>query len=211
MKQLYGKGVFAWDSIERRTNRYGSFTLNDSPYNDIDKVEVVRNDEVLNALVAKRVRVTAIVVENRPSDHIGDQFLGIKPPNPPTAVGTEIDLGVGVLMHAPDWAGNPAPVLMPIDGREELWIDPRQLFKLHDQTVEVHFEETTDECSPAPQIKMQEPGVLDNGEGTFQVKKVGEGPLVLEPEIKRIGDGLFELTPPTSKKYGHRIKHRSQN
>jgi hypothetical protein len=51
-----------------------------------------------------------------------------------------------------DWTGTqsdgvPAVVLRPGDPRDELWIDPRKLYRLHDQTVELLIEETEDAFS----------------------------------------------------------------
>ena len=123
-----GQGVFGWDGEERRSNRYGSFNLLHSNC----KVSIPTK------LYGKRVRITCKVLKSRKSKHIGDLFLGIGPTQP--EVGEVIELGVGVLHTEPcDWdeRGNPTIILKPEDGRRELWIDPRKLYRLHDQTVEV--------------------------------------------------------------------------
>jgi hypothetical protein len=53
-----------------------------------------------------------------------------------------------------------ATVLAPSDGRETFWMDPRKLYRLHDQTVDVLVEETADEFTVAPDLKASEPGVV---------------------------------------------------
>lgn len=197
MKALVGHGVFSWDAAERRSNRYGSIHLDDVPYNGVKVCSSYLR--VLLLPVGKRVRITAKVVEARDSGHIGDLFLKISPSRP--EVGEEVDLGVGVLETAKGYDGTLSLVLQPNDGRKELWIDPRKLYRLHDQTVDLYVEETSDPFSEAPVISCDEPdGAICTGIGdnSLQMKRVPEdrlteGQLKVCPEFKRLGDGLFSL------------------
>jgi len=88
--------------------------------------------------------------------------------------------------------------MVPEDGRRELWIDPRQLYRLHDQTVDLYAEETEDPCSPPPDLSSDADGAISNGDGTMQVKTRGMpyGAVQVQPNVERIGDGLFSVTPP---------------
>jgi hypothetical protein len=43
-------------------------------------------------------------------------------------------------------------IMAPGDGRKERWIDPRKLCRLHNQTVELSVEETTDAFDVAPDM-----------------------------------------------------------
>src|SRR5581483_2436230 len=152
MKHLVGRGIFGWDSSERRTNRYGAIHLSNGPYSGPDRAEVFHNREALGRAFGMKVRLTVKVVESRKSTHVGDQALKISPSQP--SVGEEIDLGVGDLDLEQGYDGTPDIVLQPGDRRKELWIDPRKLYRLHDQTVEVFIEETSEPYSPKPDISV---------------------------------------------------------
>lgn len=54
-------------------------------------------------------------------------------------MGEIVDLGVGeIFVTSQDWgAGKVGIGIKPADGRETDWLDPRKLYRLHDQTVEV--------------------------------------------------------------------------
>lgn len=189
-------GVFGWDSGERRSNRYGSIQIRSSPYDGNVVATATFNRKAMDALTGKRVRLACSVVETRASGHIGDAFLKIKPSTP--TVGDVIELGVGVLFVADGYDGLPEIGLMPEDGRRELWIDPRQLYRLHDQTVDLYAEETQDRCSPVPDLSSEATdGAIDNGDGTMQVKTRGmpHGAVQVQANVERLGDGLFCVTP----------------
>lgn len=65
---------------------------------------------------------------------------------------------------------------------------------MHDQTVDVYVDETSDEFSPVPDIDVGDTkGAICNGDGSFQVKG---GVTRVLPIVERIGDGLFGLSYP---------------
>ena len=198
MKQKIAFGILSWSGDERRSNRYGSIFVGNSPFMGDDRVEPMCDDAWLKEHVGLRVRLTARIVESRVSTHVGDAGLDIRPPEVAPLHGTEVDLGVGFLytQSCPWEPHRPMIVLAPNDGRDELWIDPRKLYVLHDQTVEVFAELTTDEFTPAPELECKE-GAFDNGDGeSFQVKKRGEG--FIPATTERIGEGMFLLHPAES-------------
>lgn len=141
-ENLVGSGVFTWDGAERRSNRYGAFTLTTAPYGGGAVAIVVWNHECLAKLRGRRVQVVCVVREVRVSGHIGDLFLGIFPSRPD--VGEEVRLGVGRLEVLPcDWEPDTRILeIHPSVPRDELWLDPHVLYRLHDQTVDVYAAET---------------------------------------------------------------------
>ena len=203
-REKLGHGVFAWNGEERRSDRYGAFVMSDSPYASKPAAKAKTNQTLLNSLVGKRVRLVAKVIENRESGHLGDLFHKISPTKP--EVGEEIDLGVGTLLTEPSWEeGTPCIILKPGDGRPTLWLDPRKLYRLHDQTVDLYVEETTDPFSEAPDLTLKEdPGVLDSGESdrSLQVKQVPL-PTKVAPVFEEVGDGMFimDWTPKKGRRF----------
>ncbi len=203
--QKVGFGIFEWDATERRSNRYGSFHLGATPYAGSDRAVVTLDQELLQSFCGKRVSVHCHVIEARDSTHIGDMFLKILPSRP--EVGENIDLGVGTLSTAPAWEPEYTDIaIKPGDGRSELWLDPHKLFRLHDQTVELWIAETDQPFHEAPVCKSEDIGVLDTGDGAFQVKKVEGNTVRLAPEIEKIEDGLFTMALPSSYQRGRRVK-----
>jgi hypothetical protein len=110
-----------------------------------------------------------------------------------------------------DWTTAPTIRLVPGDGREVFWFDPHKLYRLHDQTIDLFIEETTDDFSPRPNVGHQnEPeGFVSAGEGYIQAKQA-ELPTKLLPAVERIGDGLFLMTPPGWGKVGSVIKAQDE-
>lgn len=210
---MVGYGIFCWGGEERRSNRYGSFTLTDSDYNNTTTVTPKVN--IPDELLGKRVRVVCKVVESRKSGHIGDLFLNIFPSQP--EVSEEIELGIGFL-HATvcDWSPEHLTIyLIPEDGRKMLWIDPRILYRLHDQTVKVFMEETTDACHAPPEFNTNEEGVKGAGEdeigGFIQTKGVEvDEVFVPRKTLKPMGGGMF-VAEPQSLKVGNEIKYEKKN
>jgi hypothetical protein len=158
--QMLAHGVFTWSGSERRSDRYGSFILLAEPYGASPVTVPTYDTALAQKLSGKRVRIVVTVVETRRSGHIGDRFLNIYPTTP--EVGEQIELGVGIFSTQPD-EGDPkitSTILAPGDGREAFWLDPRKLYRLHDQTVDVFVEETDAEFTPAPDLKASEPGLV---------------------------------------------------
>jgi hypothetical protein len=148
---LIGKGIVAWGPGERHTNRYGVVLLRGTTYHtDVTYPEEL--DVMVLGAMKGRVRLTCKVLEARESGHCGDFDLGIQPTTP--SVGEELEIGVGRI----DWnPALPGILLRPDDGREDFWIDPRILYRLHDQTIELYAEETEDPCHADPSYLLRAP------------------------------------------------------
>jgi len=205
-----GHGVFTWDGSERRSDRYGSFNLCAEPYSGAPVAKPSYDTALADKLEDKRVRLVARVVSTRKSGHIGDLFHGFHPSTP--EVGEEVDLGVGIFHSEPcDYdKGVTSTSLIPGEPptRETFWLDPRKLYRLHDQTVDVFVEETTAEFSPEPEFKKADEGMTANGDGSLQTKHVKlSGRVRLKPKIERLGEGLLQMTFPGSFKAGERIEY----
>ena len=137
---VVGQGVLTWPSVERISDRYGTVGLmaegsNSWTAGDPGWVDVHR------ALPeGRRGRLQALVLTTRKSNHIGDFFRSLYPSTP--EVGDVIVLGDGTVFHgwARDAHGDGALVgLVPDDSRDTDWLDPAQLYRAHEQTVELQF------------------------------------------------------------------------
>lgn len=203
-----GHGILSWNSTERRSDRYGAFVLGQCNFEDNVRVAAHLDEPALRGLIGKRVRVLCKVVANRGSGHLGDTHHGIKPTTP--EVGEVVDLGVGTLrLVDAGFGGMTAVALEPNDGRKHFWYDPYKLYRLHDQTVDLFIEETSDEFSPAPTLKAHEggPEQIETGTGYAQVKGVEEGVEYFVPaDVERLGGGMFVLSHPTGMEAGRRRK-----
>jgi hypothetical protein len=121
-----GTGVLDWEREERISDRYGLVELFQGPGS------LVKLNRVTEQLHGKLI---AIVRETRVSSHPGDLFHGIKPSTP--EVGERIELGIGGIFFDDDAVG-----LKPDDQRPTLWLDIRALYRVHQQTVTLYFEES---------------------------------------------------------------------
>lgn len=192
MRTKIGYGIFMWMSPERRSGRYGYVFMADSDFNRTTTVEATQDTVKYSFFLGKKVRLIAKVLETRKSGHDGDLFLEIKPSTP--MVGEEIELGVGIFSQT--YSLNETQLgLEPNDGREINWIDPRILYRLHDQTVELYIEETDDDFSPAANLKVREGEAISFGDGSFQIRgaAIQEGDKI-KPKSIRLGPGLFSLS-----------------
>ena len=185
-------GILGWDGFERRSDRYGSIVITDAPYAGHERTEAFMDNEALKGLVGKRVRLTCRVVAARASTHIGDIFLCVYPSTPD--VGEVVDFGVGTLSIGPGYGGQPSIVLQPGDGRQTLWLDPRKLYRLHDQTVDVFVEETEEDFTAAPKLELGESGVKDTEEGAYQMKTKSQA-YKTTTCVEPLGGGRFLLKP----------------
>jgi hypothetical protein len=192
-KLLLGSGIFIWGSEERVSNRYGAFTLCPSNFDENVEVPVSFDAEGAAPLIGTRVKITCLIIESRPSGHAGDKALGLIPHQPD--VGALIEVGVGIFDLEPLSFANsvPAIVLRPDVDRDELWIDPRRLYQLHDQTVRVFVEPTDEPCTPQADLIAQS-GSWSNGDNTIQTKRIKlvHG-MKAKPKIRPLGDGMFEI------------------
>jgi len=123
-----GTGVLNWDRMERISDRYGLVKLLDKP------------DPFSNEIALRRIkkgmygRLVAIVRETLKSTYIGDFFHHVFPTKP--EVNELIVLCEGMLFFADNDVG-----LLPPDGRETLWLDITALYRAHEQTFTLFFEE----------------------------------------------------------------------
>lgn len=92
-----------------------------------------------NAPVGQPGRLVAVVVETRRSGHCGDIARSLAPVT--SSVGEEITLGAGTLFTDSDAdLGVPTVVgLAPDDHRDTDWLDPRALYRCHNQTVRLEL------------------------------------------------------------------------
>ena len=188
-------GIFMWNSVERRSGRYGFVFLTKANYDETVKVEPTFDEAMVNSLVGnKKVKLYAVVTESRPSGHSGDQFLKIAPSQP--EVGERVELGVGMLCMIPNDGYDKDMMigLEPSDGRTLFWFDPRKLYRLHDQTVELFAEETDEPFSPAPDIDIPDKeanGMISLGKGEVQVCHYGRvgnlSKVKISPKLTRLG------------------------
>ena len=138
---MLGRGRLNWPGSERRSDRYGLVTLLSPPPDGTQRggpmpVYGATLPWAVALPVGRRGRLIAVAVETRESEHIGDLFRGIGPTTPD--VGEEIVLGAGEVF-AQEIEGLYVG-LRPDDGRDSDWLDPRALYRAHDQTVDLFFE-----------------------------------------------------------------------
>jgi hypothetical protein len=193
-----------WDGYERRSRRYGYVYVANSNYDNSVNVEVTTLKDIMGEFVGKRVRLTALVTEARKSGHAGDRFCSPNMFPVMPNVGEEIFVGIGEFSTTTDRdsatgaADGIAFGVVPADGRDYFWIDPKVLYRLHDQTVEFYVEETEELDLPLTDVRdLSQGGVesISNGDGSFQMvgKRIGPTVKVL-PKITRLGEGCFLMS-----------------
>lgn len=95
----------------------------------------------LGGMAGKPGKLIAVVVQPRPSNHIGDIFRGLFQKELP-AEGQRIELGDGYLfeekIYGFDYVG-----VSPVDNRKNDWLDPAALYSVHNSVVDLIFEEST--------------------------------------------------------------------
>lgn len=132
---LLGTGVLNWPASERISDRYGLVGLWNAPMGEDEKpIDLIHLDVgIVGTLKVK-------VLETRQSLHIGD--LARRIPTSIPKVDSVIVLGTGMLFYHRykgedfDYVG-----VEPTDPEKEYdWLDPHQLYKVHQQTVELWFE-----------------------------------------------------------------------
>lgn len=139
---LLGTGTLTWFSPERKTDRYGLVCFTDRNSDRSAQFgEQVINEEAIRSLQGKYGTLKATVVEARKSTHIGDLFHGVFPSMPD--VGEILILGTGYFANGPvGFEGGTAQVgVQPADKRSTHWMDIRALYRAHEQTVMLTFEE----------------------------------------------------------------------
>lgn len=141
MPVIIGTGPLSWDGEERRSRRYGlvALTHRDSNTNILGDWWLANSD--LEDITGLHGRLIATVLESRDSTHEGDNAHGIYPDTP--EVGEQIVLGEGYVRVGPKVAwGSEQFGVQPSDHRVRYWMDVRALYRAHEQTVRISFEET---------------------------------------------------------------------
>jgi len=140
-KDFMGKGVLSWHANERRTDRYGSIMLMAEGINSCSNKDKAAELKYMPPEGCYG-QLSVLVTQNRKSTHIGDFFRGVFPTQP--EIGEEIILGKGLIFYNTDpdlpytFIG-----LYPLDERETDWLDIHSLYRSHEQSVELYFEEKT--------------------------------------------------------------------
>lgn len=127
--KILGTGRLNWRRHERIGDRYGSICLMHNEDNgtfDLPKYTGFG-------------KLIAIVKETRDPTHIGDLLHGFFPQKP--EIGNVIELGEGDIFYANDEYGDTVG-LKPKDNRKAFWLNPKALYRCHDQTVELSFQTT---------------------------------------------------------------------
>lgn len=137
---VLSEGTLNWSRYERIGDRYGAIHIETGN-------EIYAN--FADAPLGTVGTLIAEVVEARKSGHIGDMFHGFSPETPD--VGERIVLGTGTLFaeelddyditaigvrpltETRDWNGASG-------GPDTFWMDPRALYRAHEQTVRLVFE-----------------------------------------------------------------------
>jgi hypothetical protein len=149
---VIGEGVLTWHANERHTNRYGAVFLmtdGDSLHEPTGYLPIPDD-----APVGLPGRLVAEVTATRQSTHVGDWGRGLYPQTP--AVGERIVLGRGRLFCQTVDRDSPHPVIEAVglapedvDDRDIDWLDPRALYRAHEQTVRLVFEDAPARGEPA--------------------------------------------------------------
>lgn len=137
-----GHGSLTWDGGERRSDRYGSVWLMPDHISSITGGGVPASliEKSACGLAGQRGELIAVITQNRDSTHIGDLFRGISPSKP--EIGEIIKLGNGTIFFETWPYGGVVVGLYPDDGRGHDWLDPKALYRAHEQTVDLFFHPT---------------------------------------------------------------------
>lgn len=135
---ILGTGILTWPRNERRTDRYGYVHLIARGQTSLTD----DSDNLLDVNVARKASgrtgtIIAHVLEVRTSTHIGDLFRKIYPTQP--ELNEDIVLGTGILDLETNKACGPIVGLRPILMRDFDWLSPKQLYRAHEQFVELRF------------------------------------------------------------------------
>lgn len=123
-----GTGVLNWDREERISDRYGLVMLLDEPGSCKRPLRLFRSNE------GKHGRLLAVVRDTRDSTHVGDLVHGVYPSKP--SIDDVFVLGEGRLFFRDDQVG-----VLPDDNRKTFWLDIDALYRVHEQTVTLFFDE----------------------------------------------------------------------
>lgn len=130
-KELIGMGKLNWRRHERVGDRYGSICL---MHEEGEGTFDLPKFQGYGKLIAE-------IITNRESMHIGDMFHGFFPTKP--EIGEIIELGEGTIFYDRDEYGDMVG-LKPKDDRDTLWLNPKALYRCHEQTVDLYFEKVVE-------------------------------------------------------------------
>lgn len=134
---VLGEGVLSWPNMERVSDRYGVVDL----AHELDGDTYVIFDEVTTQTRGALVAVVLDVLDEWAfEDRYGMGALYVRP-----AVNEAVPLGTGTLfteefasMHG-DRPGRILVGVQPDDGRDERWLNPAELARVHHQRVRLEF------------------------------------------------------------------------
>ena len=126
-KILIGNGIVSWNKVERQSDRYGTISMFNTGKLFIDTI---------NKYLDKQGKLICEILETRASYHIGDLYHGFFPQTP--KIGDMIELGNGKLFIEKDEYYSVG--LSPVDNRATFWLDPKKLYNIHNQTINLFFE-----------------------------------------------------------------------
>lgn len=160
-----GQGVLTWDREERVSNRYGTVYIAREGCNSLTpgRFPSLVDGDAAATVAGQYGKLVAEVIEARKSTHIGDHARQIYPETP--EVGERIALGDGSLFTESTPAGGLRVGLRPTGnganpdrdmfvfangdegyfqtkkpGKDKDWLNPRALYRAHEQTVRLIFE-----------------------------------------------------------------------
>lgn len=133
-----GTGQLSWHASERRNDRYGTVGLwvDASPVDPETTDRIAWSAEGRQAEGKKGVLI-AYVIETRDSQHVGDLMRDIHPVKP--EVDEQIELGSGTLFFQQIDDDVWYVGLRPDNDRPNDWLDPHELYRVHQQTVRLCF------------------------------------------------------------------------
>ena len=136
--RVLGRGVLNWRPDERISDRYGYVHLAVSPM--CSPMDLGGDHAPLDfgELLGARVVLKALILLTRRSPHIGDIAHGIYPTTPEQ--GDVIELGRGILFTQMTAFGAEVGI-KPVPYHSTWWLDPRALYRVHNQTVQLFVEE----------------------------------------------------------------------
>jgi len=119
-------GRLLWEQEERETLRYGFIVIDGT----------CKRPKVMQ-LIGKIGSLIAVVETTAISPHIGDNLLGFTPTTPD--VGEMIVVGENGELIFSDKQLTFKFGLRPLDGRERMWLNVQNLYRLHYQIVKLYF------------------------------------------------------------------------
>lgn len=130
-----------WHRHERVSDRYGMVYLMEEGQTSLTKGGAESLIAPIHGLEGRWGKMVAVPYETRISTHIGDFARGISPSRPD--VGEHIELGEGYLFyHRHEGVEGVMVGLCPRHPRSSDWLNPQSLYRAHEQSVELFFEET---------------------------------------------------------------------